>query len=249
LAFTITTVGSPTSYLTDVTRSGRLPAGLTFVNLANGTATLTGTPTASSGGIYPITLTAQDVSGTTTQAFVLTVSSAPAFVTRASATATVGSGFAFTVTATGAPTPTVAEAGALPQGLTWTDSGNGTATLAGIPGVAQGGVYTLAFTASSATGTVTQQFTLTVVQAPAITSAQVATATRGKPFSFTFTASGYAVPRVTHTGTVPGLTFSASTNGAVTLSGTPSTAGTYKLTITASNSAGSATASFTLTVS
>jgi hypothetical protein len=229
LAFTITTVGSPTSYLTDVTRSGRLPAGLTFVNLANGTATLTGTPTASSGGIYPITLTAQDVSGTTTQAFVLTVSSAPAFVTRASATATVGSGFAFTVTATGAPTPTVAEAGALPQGLTWTDSGNGTATLAGIPGVAQ--------------------FTLTVVQAPAITSAQVATATRGKPFSFTFTASGYAVPRVTHTGTVPGLTFSASTNGAVTLSGTPSTAGTYKLTITASNSAGSATASFTLTVS
>ena len=30
------------------------------------------------------------------------------------------------------------EAGALPQGLTWTDNGNGTATLAGTPGVGQG---------------------------------------------------------------------------------------------------------------
>ena len=45
------------------------------------------------------------------------------------------------------------------------------------------------------TGTATQAFTLTVVQAPGILSAQAATAVHGKPFSFTFAAAGYPVPR------------------------------------------------------
>ena len=44
------------------------------------------------------------------------------------------------------------ESGALPQGLTWIDNGNGTATLAGTPGVGQGGVYTLTFTATNTCG-------------------------------------------------------------------------------------------------
>ena len=45
-----------------------------------------------------------------------------------------------------------------------------------------------------------------------------------------------------------GLTFKANTNGTATLSGTPTTAGTYTLTITARNSVGSATQTFVLTV-
>jgi len=54
---------------------------------------------------------------------------------------------------------------------------------------------------------------------------------------------------VTHTGTAKGLTYTRGTNGTATLSGTPTTAGTYKLTITATNSVGTATQTFTLTVS
>ena len=54
---------------------------------------------------------------------------------------------------------------------------------------------------------------------------------------------------VTHTGSVPGLTYSNKGNGTLTLSGTPTTAGTYSLTITARNSVGTATQTFTLTVS
>src|SRR6202012_3812491 len=80
----------------------------------------------------------------------------------ATAKATDGSGFTFTVKTTGAPAPTLAESGTLPQGLTWTDNGNGTATLAGTPGVGQGGVYNLTFTAANAGGTATQSFTLNV---------------------------------------------------------------------------------------
>ena len=248
-SFPVTTVGSPTTYTTNVTRSGTLPAGISFTNNGNGTATLNGTPTATSGGTYPITFTARNTGGTTTQSFVLTVSAKPTISTAATAIATVGSTFSFTVKATGAPTPTLAEAGGLPQGLTWTDNGNGTATLAGTPGVGQGGVYPLTFTATNAGGTATQSFTLTVRQAPAITSASSATATHGVAgFSFTFTSTGYPVPNVTHTGSVPGLTYTNNGNGTARLAGTPRTAGTYTLTITAKNNNGTATQTFTLTV-
>jgi Putative Ig domain len=247
--FTITTVGSPTTYTTNVTHSGTLPAGVSFTNKGNGTATLTGTPTATSGGTYPITLTAKNTGGTTTQSFVLTVGAKPTITTGTTATATDGSGFTFTVKTTGAPAPALTESGALPQGLSWTDNGNGTATLAGTPGVGQGGVYKLTFTAANAGGTATQSFTLTVDQAPAITSAASAAATHGKAFSFTFTATGYPAANVTHSGTVRGLTYTNNGNGTATLKGTPTTAGTYTLTITAKNAVGTATQTFTLTVS
>ena len=248
-SFTVATVGSPTSYTTNVTGSGALPAGVSFSNKGNGTATLTGTPTAASAGTYPVTFTAANAGGTTTQSFVLTVTGAPAITSAATATATDGSGFSFTVRTTGAPAPVLAEAGALPQGLTWVSNGNGTATLAGTPGVGQGGVYRLTVTATNSGGTASQAFTLTVNQAPAITSAATATATHGKPYTFTFTSVGYPAASVTHTGTVAGLTYTNNRNGTATLTGTPTTAGTYALAITARNSVGSATQTFTLKVS
>jgi hypothetical protein len=248
-SFTVTTVGSPTTYTTNVTRSGTLPAGISFTNNGNGTATLSGTPGATSGGTYPITFTARNTGGTVTQSFVLTVSAKPTITSAATAIATDGSSFNFTVRATGAPTPTLAESGGLPQGLTWTANGNGTATLAGTPGLDQGGVYPLTLTATNAGGTVTQTFTLTVRQAPAIISASSATATHGVPgFSFTFMATGYPVPNVTRAGGVPGLTYTNNGNGTGTLAGTPRTAGTYTIIVTARNNNGTATQTFTLTV-
>ena len=246
--FTVTTNGYPTAGTT-VTGTGRLPGGVTDRNNRNGSATLSGTPTAASPGTYPITFTATNSSGTVTQSFVLTVTGPPGITSAASATATVGSAFSFTVKGTGSPTPALTEAGVLPQGLTWVDNGNGTAILAGTAGVGQGGVYNLTISAASASGTVTQAFTLTVRQAPSVISASTATATHGKAFTFTFTGAGYPVPNVTHTGTVRGLTYTNNGNGTATLSGTPTTAGTYTLTITARNSVGTATQTFTLTVS
>jgi hypothetical protein len=248
--FTVTTAGSPTTtYTTNVTHTGTLPSGVGFNNLGDGTATISGTPGATSGGVYTINLTAKNSAGTTTQTFVLTVLAGPTITSASSSTATVGSTFNFTVKATGAPTPAMTESGTLPQGLTWTDNGNGTATLAGTPGVSQGGVYDLSFKATSSSGTVTQAFTLTVDEAPSITSASSATATHGQSFSFTFTSTGYPLGSVTHTGSVAGLTYSNNGNGTATLSGKPTRAGTYTLAITAKNSVGSASQTFTLTVS
>ena len=46
-----------------MTESGTLPAGVSFSNNGNGTATLTGTPTAASAGTYPVTFTATNRAG------------------------------------------------------------------------------------------------------------------------------------------------------------------------------------------
>lgn len=86
-SFAITTAGSPTSYATNVTHSGTLPAGVSFTNNGNGTASLSGTPTAVAGGGYPITFTAKIPPGSATQSFVITVTAAPAITTAASAMA------------------------------------------------------------------------------------------------------------------------------------------------------------------
>ena len=248
--FTVTTTGAPdTTYTTNVTHSGTLPAGVSFDNLGNGEATISGTPTVASGGVYTVTLKATNSAGTTTQTFTLTVDAAPTITTGTTATATDGSSFNFTVKATGAPTPAMTESGTLPQGLTWVDNGNGTATLSGTPGVGQGGAYKLTFTAANSLGSASQSFTLTVDQAPAITSASSATAAAGTAFTFTFTSTGYPVPTVTHTGTVAGLTYTRNSNGTAVLAGKPTKAGTYTLTITATNSNGTAAQTFTLTVS
>ena len=78
-------------------------------------------------------------------------------------TFTVGTPGTFTVTTVGGGAlPTLTVTGALPAGVTFTDNGDRTATLAGTPRGA-GGTFPLTFTATSGSVTpVTQAFTLTV---------------------------------------------------------------------------------------
>jgi len=80
------------------------------------------------------------------------------------AATTVGSPFSFTVTTTGSPVPSITEKGKLPKGLTFTDNGNGTATISGTP--KKKGVKHLTITATFGSGAskyvATQSFTLNV---------------------------------------------------------------------------------------
>jgi hypothetical protein len=176
-----------------------------------------------------------------------TVGSAPSITSSASATATTGSPFAFTVTTDGTPEALVSESGTLPDGLSFTDNGDGTATLAGTPATDGSGIYSLTFSADNQVGSpVTQTFTLTVDGAPAITSGAMATFTEDSAGSFTFTATGYPDPTFTEDGTLPdGVTL----NSDGVLSGTPSESGSFPITVTADNGVGSdATQAFTLDV-
>jgi hypothetical protein len=250
-SFTVTTTGFP---LPTIVRGGAtLPSGITFVDNGNGTGTLSGTPAAGTAGAYALSFTASNGLGNAVQSFTLNVTDGPAFTSAASTTFTAASPGSFTVTTTGSPAPALSLSGTLPAGVTFVDNGSGTATLSGTPGAGTGGTNPLTITATNSGGTATQPFTLTVNEAPAVTSAASTTFTVGTAGSFTVTTSGVPVPTIARGGVAlpSGLTFVDNGNGTGTLSGTPAagTGGTYALTFTATNSVGSSAAqSFTLTV-
>jgi hypothetical protein len=250
-SFTVTTSGYPAPALS---ATGSLPSGVTFTDNGNGTGTLAGTAAAGTSGSYPLTITASNgVLPSATQSFTLAVHQLPAITSAASATFTAGSAGSFTVSATGSPTPALTASGSRPTGVTFTDNGDGTATLAGTPGAGTGASYPLTITAANGVlPNATQSFTLAVQQVPAITSAASVTFTAGSAGTFTVTTSGYPAPTLTASGSRPtGVTFTDNGNGTATLAGTPGagTGGSYSLGITAANGVlPNATQSFTLTV-
>ena len=261
-AFTVTATGRPTPKISE---TGTLPAGVTFVDNGDGTATLSGTPGPGTAAAYRLTITAANgVLPDATQSFTLTVtaaatvSRAPAITSASAAAFTAGTAGNFMVTATGSPTPKISETGTLPAGVTFEDSADGVAWLSGTPGPGTGGTYRLTITAANGVlPDATQSFTLTVTaatvsRAPAITSASTAAFTAGTAGAFTVTATGSPTPKIGNTGTLPsGVTLVDHRDGTATLSGTPGpgTAAAYRVTITAANGVlPDATQSFTLTV-
>jgi hypothetical protein len=245
-SFTVMTTGFPLPALSD--GGATLPGGVTFVDNGDGTGKLSGTPASGTANTYPITFTASNGVGTpASQSFTLTVDTAPVITSGSSTTFTVGSSGSFTVMATGTPAPTLSEMGALPTGVTFTPA---TGVLGGTPAAGTGGTYSITFKATSSSGTTSQSFTLTVDQAPMITSANNATFTVGSSGSFTVTTTGFPAPSLMEAGPLPtGVTFNTTTG---VLSGTPAagTANTYTITFTATNGVGTPAAqTFTLTIS
>ena len=186
---------------------------------------------------------------------VISPGQAPGITSADSASIGMRSPAHFTVTTTGIPAPAITETGALPKGITFTDNGNGTATLSGNATTGTTGSYPITITAANGVGSpATQAFTLTVTTAaskPVITSAAAAAPLFGSLFNFTVTTHGYPVPSISKTGTMPpGVHFADNGNGTGTISGTPNgtAIGPYPVTLTAKNKAGTATQSFTLTV-
>ncbi|MGD0735485.1 MAG: putative Ig domain-containing protein, partial [Terracidiphilus sp.] len=241
-SFSVTATGFPAP--TFSVTGGTLPSGVTLTSGGS----LSGTPAAGTGGSYPITITAANGTTNATQSFTLTVDQASAITSGSSTTFTVGTAGSFNVTATGNPAPTFSiTAGTLPSGVTLSTAG----VLSGTPAAGTGGTYPITITASNGVGTnATQTFTLTVDQAPAITSASSTTFAVGTAGSFSFTATGYPTT-MTYSVTAGSLPSGVTLSSAGLLSGTPAaaTGGTYPITVTASNGVGTAaTQSFTLAV-
>ena len=256
-SFQYTASGSPSASFTVV--GGTLPAGL---SLTAATGVLSGTPTA--GGIFSWSVDAGNgIAPDATQTDTIVVDQAPSITSAASTTFTAGVTNTFTVAvltpSNGYPTPSFTEVGGLPLGVSFTDDGNGDATLSGTPstsGIGTGGTYSLTFTAANGVGTAyTQSFLLTVDEAPGITSLGSTTFTAGTTNTFTVTTQSKDYPTVSFAvsgATLPaGLSFNDTTGA---LSGTPSTSppgtgGTYNLVFTAANGISPvATQSFLLTV-
>jgi hypothetical protein len=112
------------------------------------------------------------------------------------------------------------------------DNGNGTATLSGTPPVGTSGPVSVNIVPGAADSAASSnQYTITVTNAPLFTSANTATFTVGNAGSFTVSTTEGTISLATSL--PPGLQFSPSGNAA-TISGTPATqtGGQYPLSLT-----------------
>jgi hypothetical protein len=173
-AYNVSATGSPAPKISIT--SGSLPSGVTFLDLGNGTATLTGTSSAPAG-TYTFTITADNsVGAPATQNFTLQLVQAPTFTSASSTSGHKNQKFnAFTVTTTGGvPTPAISYGpgtansptiDALPAGFTFTDNGDGTATIAYPNGKIPTtliGTYNINIIANSAFLNTQQSFTINI---------------------------------------------------------------------------------------
>jgi IPT/TIG domain/Putative Ig domain len=181
----------------------------------------------------------------------------PVITSDSSATAQVGMSFAFTVTTSGNPPIFVSESGPLPNGVRFRSFGHGTAAgtalLEGTPSYGSGGIYYFALTAANRAGSSTQAFTLTVNQTANFSPGRSAyTVQEGEPATIELASTGYPTPAVSITaGTLPaGLNASDGTDGILIISGTaqPGSAGSYPLTVSATNTVGTANEPLTVVV-
>ncbi len=271
-SFTVQTDGAPTATVQQT--AGTLPPGLSFADQGDGTAKISGTPTAAAASPgktqeYTLTLKAESAAGNATQTVSLKVTNpgvAPAITSGNAASFTTGAAGSFTITSTGAPSAALTRTGTLPPGLTFSDNGDGTAKISGTPTSAaapagESQAYPLTIKADNAVGSpATQTLTLTVTNPgtpPAFTSGSSSTFTTGVVKTFTLEASGNPKPALASTGTLPeGISFKDNGDGTATISGTaadsaapPNASKPYALSFEATSKAGKKTQSFTLTVS
>ena len=230
--------GNPTGF----TASG-LPSGLVFNPF---TGRISGTPLQT--GVFLIPLDASNAAGTGSATLTLTVnaSSPPVPVTplsffgAAATSGTVGVSFTYSLSVSGGPA-TYSLSG-LPPGLSFDGS---SATISGVPSAA--GVFQVTVAATNATETIDAIVTIyiaTTLPPPVISSYAGANGTVGTSFSYTISASNSPTSR-SASGLPPGLTISASTGS---ISGTPTTAGTFAVPISATNSGGTGTAVLTIVI-
>jgi len=192
--------------------SESLPAWLSLQDYGNGTATLStlaGPPTDADVGDVSVVLEVRDSDDAVdTQSFTIVVTNTnddPFFTSVPPATAHVGSAYTYLVVADdddrGAAgvteTLSVRAVGALPDWLTLTETGDGTATLSGTPGHLDvgGHAIVLEVTDDPAGATGSQSFSISVTDpndAPTVAKAIAnRSATEDAAFSFTFAADTF----------------------------------------------------------
>ena len=144
----------------------------------------------------------------------LTAAAAPSITSANSTTFGAGVAGTFQVTTSGNPTPSLAESGALPAGVTFTDNGDGTGTLSGTPQVGTAGPYPLTLTGTNSAGSTPQSFTLTIspaAQPITFTSTAPTSPVVGQTYAVSATGGGSGNP-VTFSidGATPGCSISGS---------------------------------------
>jgi hypothetical protein len=205
------------------------------------TGLISGTPAAGTdaGSPYSITISATNAGGTGSATLVLTINPAkPVITSSLTATGQVGVAFSYQITATN--NPTSFNATGLPGGLSVNTS---TGLISGTPTTAGTSSVTISATNAGGTGSATLVITINPA-APVIQPPFTATGTVGSNFSYTINATNNPTS-YNATGLPAGLTINTST-GKIT--GKPTTAGIYQVTLSATNAGGTGTATLVITV-
>ena len=214
--------------------AGSLPTGL---SLNASTGAITGTPT--SAATFNFTITATDtVAATGSRAYSVTVSPAAALSIAPASLPATTSGLAYSQTATAsggtASYSYAVTAGSLPTGLLLNTA---TGTISGTSSTA--GSFNFTITATDSFGATGSRAYTVVVNAPiAVNPASLPATTQGVGYSQSVSSSGGtgAVAFAVTAGTLPtGLSLNVA-SGAI--AGTPSAAGTFNFTITATDTLG-----------
>ena len=197
---------------------------------------ISGTPTATR--TIRLSLSAGNAVGAGTENLAITVAAATPVITSATTASDVeGQGFSYRITATNQPTSFGVQG--LPAGLSVN------ASMGYITGAPTGaGTFALTLNAYNSYGKGSGTLTLTVAKAPPVVAGGSAGGTVGTAFSYQITATNQPTSYGVQ-GVPGGLTVNATT-GLIT--GTPKTAGTYTLTLNATNSAGKGSNTLPLTI-
>jgi len=156
---------------------------------------------------------------------------------------TVGVGYSSSISASNSPT-SWSTSGSLPPGLSGSGSGS-TFTISGTPTTA--GTYSFNVSATNSGGTDTESFSITIVNPAPVISGDFGSGTTGVGYSSSISASNNPTSWSVGPGLPPGLSASAS-GSTLTVSGTPTAAGTYSFSVTASNDGGSDTQSKSISI-
>jgi hypothetical protein len=251
-SWTASTTGGSGYPVTWAVTSGTLPTGLSLTTggKVSGTATTAGSKTITLTTTEAVTLATASASVTFTVYNPVSVANATLPV------GVVGSAYSTKLTSTGGgatPTWTLWTGSTAPAGLSLATDG----TLSGTPTTNLAGYSFLVLASDSVTGTSKiASMSLTVWPALVVTSAALPDAATGAAVSDTVYASGgtgTATWSITAGSLPPGLSLTPSA-GSATISGTPTTTGTYPFTLSATNAAtaasagGSASASLSIRV-
>ena len=259
--FTVTAAGTPAPTLSRT--AGIFPSWASF-STATGVGVLSGTPLDAVGAPFSFTLTATSSAGTVNQSFSLTVLTGPAIATHpVNATASPGTNVSYSVAATsnsGAllyqwQRQAVGTVGFVSLADNGHYAGSATVTLSinTLSLAEHGDEFRVVVTSGAGSPATSTSATLTVTQAPVITSLATAAFVEGQPGLFIVQATGSPAPSFSLTGGIlpAGLVLAPFTG---VISDTPAVGSSstpiYTVQITASNAvAPSAQQTLTLSVS
>ena len=234
--------------------SGNIPAG---ISCNSSTGEISGTPT--QAGQYKITVKAKNDYGSDEKYYILTITAStptgypPIIVTAELPAPTLNQYYSQNIFADGSKPIRFSLSGSVPPGLSL-----GTVTSGVYPGivplsgtVTQAGRYTFTVTAANDYGTASETYTFNIAEAsgkPSIATETIVDGYIGQYFSQTMTAASNPSALISWTVLSGSLPQGLSISRYGTISGTPTSAGTYTFTLRASNTYGSTDKSYTMTV-